>query len=228
MLRSDIVTRHQDHDWRHGGDDRRGGPPPGRRQANQDYVGQIGVPAETLARRVAFAINEPEDVGINEILFRPTVQELGRPRNTRRAPPPGRSDRDLPSTRWPRGVGSLDLRQSAQAATGVTPSRRSWLIVMGSLMTQVSARASAEKTFAQVRFFGKIADRFGRAAMLEIPAAGCSLPCLKARLADQFDGADEALAEPGLRVAVDHLIVSDRAWVRSGQEVAFLSMFSGG
>jgi len=45
-------------------------------QANQDYVAQIGVPAETLARLVAFSINEPEDVGINEILFRPTAQEL--------------------------------------------------------------------------------------------------------------------------------------------------------
>lgn len=45
-------------------------------QANQDYVAQIGVPAETFARLVAFAINEPEDVGINEILFRPTAQEL--------------------------------------------------------------------------------------------------------------------------------------------------------
>ncbi|MFN3932573.1 MAG: SDR family oxidoreductase [Brevundimonas sp.] len=45
-------------------------------QANRDYVAQIGVPAETFARLVAFAINEPEDVGINEILFRPTAQEL--------------------------------------------------------------------------------------------------------------------------------------------------------
>ncbi|WP_447910374.1 SDR family oxidoreductase [Brevundimonas bullata] len=43
---------------------------------NQDYVAEIGVPAETLARLVAFAINEPEDVGVNEILFRPTAQEL--------------------------------------------------------------------------------------------------------------------------------------------------------
>jgi NADP-dependent 3-hydroxy acid dehydrogenase YdfG len=45
-------------------------------KANQDYVGQVGVPAETFARLVAFAIGEPEDVGINEILFRPTAQEL--------------------------------------------------------------------------------------------------------------------------------------------------------
>lgn len=45
-------------------------------KANRDFVAQIGVPAETLARLVAFAINEPQDVGINEILFRPTAQEL--------------------------------------------------------------------------------------------------------------------------------------------------------
>jgi NADP-dependent 3-hydroxy acid dehydrogenase YdfG len=44
--------------------------------ANQDYVAQVGVPAETFARMVAFAINEPEGVGVNEILFRPTAQEL--------------------------------------------------------------------------------------------------------------------------------------------------------
>lgn len=45
-------------------------------RANQDYVAEIGVPAETFARLVAFAISEPQDVGINEILFRPTAQEL--------------------------------------------------------------------------------------------------------------------------------------------------------
>jgi NADP-dependent 3-hydroxy acid dehydrogenase YdfG len=39
-------------------------------------VGQVGVPAETFARLVAFAISEPEDVSVNEILFRPTAQEL--------------------------------------------------------------------------------------------------------------------------------------------------------
>ncbi|GLR47652.1 SDR family oxidoreductase [Sphingomonas astaxanthinifaciens] len=44
--------------------------------ANQDYVGQVGVAAETFARMVAFAISEPEDVGISEIVFRPTVQQL--------------------------------------------------------------------------------------------------------------------------------------------------------
>ncbi len=36
----------------------------------------IALPAETFARMVAFAISQPEDVDVNEILFRPTRQEL--------------------------------------------------------------------------------------------------------------------------------------------------------
>jgi NADP-dependent 3-hydroxy acid dehydrogenase YdfG len=37
---------------------------------------QLGIPAESFARAVAFAIGQPEDVDINEILFRPTRQEF--------------------------------------------------------------------------------------------------------------------------------------------------------
>jgi NADP-dependent 3-hydroxy acid dehydrogenase YdfG len=40
------------------------------------FVSKIAVPAETFARMVAFAINEPENVDVNEILFRPTAQPL--------------------------------------------------------------------------------------------------------------------------------------------------------
>lgn len=34
----------------------------------------VAIPAESFARTVAFAISQPEDVDINEILFRPTAQ----------------------------------------------------------------------------------------------------------------------------------------------------------
>lgn len=44
--------------------------------ANQDYVGKVGIPPDSYARMVAFAISQPEDVGVNEIIFRPTAQEL--------------------------------------------------------------------------------------------------------------------------------------------------------
>lgn len=33
------------------------------------------IPADSFARTVAFAISQPENVDINEILFRPTRQE---------------------------------------------------------------------------------------------------------------------------------------------------------
>lgn len=45
-------------------------------QANIDYVGEVGISPDSFARVVAFAISQPEDVDINEIIFRPTAQEL--------------------------------------------------------------------------------------------------------------------------------------------------------
>jgi NADP-dependent 3-hydroxy acid dehydrogenase YdfG len=40
------------------------------------FVQEIALPAESLARVVAFAMSQPEDMDVNEILFRPTKQEL--------------------------------------------------------------------------------------------------------------------------------------------------------
>jgi NADP-dependent 3-hydroxy acid dehydrogenase YdfG len=45
-------------------------------QANKNYVGAVGISPDSFARVVAFAISQPEDVDINEIIFRPTSQEL--------------------------------------------------------------------------------------------------------------------------------------------------------
>jgi len=41
-----------------------------------DFYSQYAIPAESFASCVAFAISQPEDVDINEILFRPTSQQL--------------------------------------------------------------------------------------------------------------------------------------------------------
>jgi NADP-dependent 3-hydroxy acid dehydrogenase YdfG len=46
------------------------------RKANQDFVGEFGLSPESFARIVAFVIGEPEELDINEVLFRPTSQEL--------------------------------------------------------------------------------------------------------------------------------------------------------
>ena len=40
------------------------------------FYAEIAIPADSFARAVAFAISQPEDVDVNEILFRPTRQEL--------------------------------------------------------------------------------------------------------------------------------------------------------
>jgi len=39
------------------------------------YYEAVAIPADSFARAVAFAISQPDDVDINEILFRPTRQE---------------------------------------------------------------------------------------------------------------------------------------------------------
>jgi NADP-dependent 3-hydroxy acid dehydrogenase YdfG len=40
------------------------------------FYGEVAIPADSFARAVAFAMGQPEDVDVNEILFRPTRQEL--------------------------------------------------------------------------------------------------------------------------------------------------------
>ena len=48
---------------------------PGLAEAVTEVVNDIGVPASTMSRMVAFAISQPDDIDVSEILFRPTVQQ---------------------------------------------------------------------------------------------------------------------------------------------------------
>jgi NADP-dependent 3-hydroxy acid dehydrogenase YdfG len=45
-------------------------------QGLREFYEAVAIPADSFARAVAFAISQPEDVDINEILYRPTRQEL--------------------------------------------------------------------------------------------------------------------------------------------------------
>ena len=40
------------------------------------FMREVALPAESFARVVAFAISQQEEMDVNEILFRPTRQEL--------------------------------------------------------------------------------------------------------------------------------------------------------
>jgi len=44
--------------------------------ANQEYCSNVAIPADSYARIVAFVISQPEYVDVNELIFRPTAQEL--------------------------------------------------------------------------------------------------------------------------------------------------------
>jgi NADP-dependent 3-hydroxy acid dehydrogenase YdfG len=46
------------------------------RESMRKMAEEIALPAETFARMVAFVISQPDEVDVNEILFRPTRQEL--------------------------------------------------------------------------------------------------------------------------------------------------------
>jgi NADP-dependent 3-hydroxy acid dehydrogenase YdfG len=41
-----------------------------------EFYDEFAIPADFFAQAVAFAMSQPEDVDVNEILFRPTRQEL--------------------------------------------------------------------------------------------------------------------------------------------------------
>ena len=42
----------------------------------KQFYDEVAISADAFASIVAFAISQPEDVAINEVLFRPTKQEL--------------------------------------------------------------------------------------------------------------------------------------------------------
>ena len=49
---------------------------PDIREGVRKMTDEMALPAETFARMVAFSMSQPEEVDVNEILFRPTRQEL--------------------------------------------------------------------------------------------------------------------------------------------------------
>jgi NADP-dependent 3-hydroxy acid dehydrogenase YdfG len=42
----------------------------------RQYYSEIAIPAESSAQAVAFPMSQPDEVDVNEILFRPTRQML--------------------------------------------------------------------------------------------------------------------------------------------------------
>ncbi|MDR6626705.1 MoaD/ThiS family protein [Caulobacter segnis] len=78
---------------------------------------------------------------------------------------------------------------------------------------------------ARVLLFGRLADQAGwRDRRIEAE----DLAALRAALAAEDAGLGEALAAPGVQVAVDKVLVRGEAALAAGAEVAFLPPMSGG
>ncbi|MFI4965831.1 MAG: MoaD/ThiS family protein [Caulobacterales bacterium] len=78
---------------------------------------------------------------------------------------------------------------------------------------------------ARVLLFGRLSDVAGwRERQIDSPF----LSALRARLADEDAALGEALAGPGVQVALDQVIVRGDASLNAAAEVAFLPPMSGG
>lgn len=78
---------------------------------------------------------------------------------------------------------------------------------------------------ARVLLFGRLADQAG---WREREVAAESLAALRASLANDDSDLAEALAGPGVQVAVDKTLVRGEAVLAAATEVAFLPPMSGG
>jgi molybdopterin synthase sulfur carrier subunit len=78
---------------------------------------------------------------------------------------------------------------------------------------------------ARVLLFGRLSDVAGwRERQIDSPF----LSALRAKLTNEDAGLGEALAGPGVQVAIDQVIVRGDAPLNAGAEVAFLPPMSGG
>lgn len=78
---------------------------------------------------------------------------------------------------------------------------------------------------ARVLLFGRLADQAGwRDRRIEVG----DLSALRAALAKEDADLGDALAGPGVQVAVDKVLVRGEAALAAGTEVAFLPPMSGG
>jgi molybdopterin converting factor subunit 1 len=81
---------------------------------------------------------------------------------------------------------------------------------------------------ARILFFGRLGDEFGREVDVDLPAGGCTVGELRALLAERLPSPTDSLRQRRVNVCVDQEIVRDSAFVRPGQEIAFMPPLSGG
>lgn len=80
----------------------------------------------------------------------------------------------------------------------------------------------------KIQLFGRLAERLGREAILEVPE-GCTLRDLRQALAKVSPASASDLVHPSVLASVDQEIMRDDSFVvQPGQELAFFPPLSGG
>lgn len=80
----------------------------------------------------------------------------------------------------------------------------------------------------RVQFFGRLGDAIGREAAVDVPAEGCSVAELRARLAEAFPHVAKDLRRPSIRACVDDQVVGEAFHVGRDATVEFFPPLSGG
>jgi molybdopterin converting factor small subunit len=76
----------------------------------------------------------------------------------------------------------------------------------------------------KILFFGRLGETIGREIQVDVPAGGCTVAELRARLA----AVHGELGAGTVRACIDRQIVPETALVLPGHEVAFVPPLSGG
>ena len=80
----------------------------------------------------------------------------------------------------------------------------------------------------KVLFFGRLGERLGSELEVDPPGDGWTVADLRESLCSRNELFRDALGQSGVRACVDQVIVPEDAYVRPGQEVAFIPPLSGG
>jgi len=96
------------------------------------------------------------------------------------------------------------------------------------MLNPTSTAPVTQSANTTILFFGAVGDRLGRSHRVHVPPGGILLSDLQALVATQLPGGADAIGAPGVRAAVNQVLVIDDALVHPGAEVAFFSAFSGG
>lgn len=82
-------------------------------------------------------------------------------------------------------------------------------------------------SMTRILFYGRVADRLGPEARLDLPAEGLSVREIRQLLAERDEIAADTLLRPDVCASVNLVVVGEDAGARPKQEIAFFALLPG-